>query len=473
MGSSVWSQGDGSQEPLRTYCQACWKGWGKLVKPGCKYELSSSCEQLAIQLKVKFLFGPYHSQPFKCTLCGSFFSNRTLETHLRQHHDESQQSAKDAGAEVPPPVIYVPGCSECSVSNRIKGIYVSSELHNGRPLYRKVRQEGSDVADVAIYYHDPNNGKWYIGGPPDANPLVAYAFSSSRAFAPGGAPLPLWGWWVRAGEGMWVFNAMRIIAMTSLDQPLFNEKHVSGVEVIWQFLAGDDGCSEDWQPVSQEMQAELEKHWAEGWKGENGSGTFLVKTKEGTYSIDCRNMAQRNLSTQRRCPIRREHKFTPAILQRMLAKQQSLQREIETHLTEREQLNAKVAELEKENSRLQSVRLEFASKLAEQEPWRMGRQLDLGFRVALPEGDGLFSSLQAAIRRACPDDHHGDCNVARQITITGLEHIRNLRLWKNYEFRKEQLRKELEGKRVHCVTSALSACEWSQLEPGLNETGLF
>ena len=180
-------------------------------------------------------------------------------------------------------------------------------------------------------------------------------------------------------------------------------------------------------------------------------------------------MAQWNLRTQRRRPIRRELRLTTAVLPKLIQKHETLQSEIETHVAEKERLEAKVAALEKQNENLKSFRAEHGTQMVLQEPWRMARQLNVAVRAELPQGDALFSLLQAAIRGACPDDHFDDCNLARSICITGLEQIRNVRLWKNYEFRREQLQRELAGKWVSPVVSKFFACDWVQVDPLINE----
>ena len=60
----------------------------------------------------------------------------------------------------------------------------------------------------------------------------------------------------------------------------------------------------------------------------------------------------------------------------------------------------------------------------------------------------------------------------RNVTITQLHQICNVRIWKDYEFRKDQIRKELEDRqRVAVVTRALSSqvCPWARLDPKVNE----
>ena len=69
---SCWSRewhGLASQ-PGGLYCEMCYLKWGLYVKPGQQYELSPSCEALALSVGVKFLKKQKHkSNPFLC-ICG-------------------------------------------------------------------------------------------------------------------------------------------------------------------------------------------------------------------------------------------------------------------------------------------------------------------------------------------------------------------------------------------------------------------
>ena len=377
--SSVWDQSSSSQEVLKAYCEACWKCWGRNVKPGCKYELSSSCEKLAIQRQVKYVFRrEKDGNPFQCTLCGRFFNHGSLEGHL-QLCRSTQQNPNDAAgnsfmnAAPVPPVIYVPAFDDFNdgaTSDIICGTYAASEWYNGKPLYRKMRQEGAELPEVVIFY---SHFSWFFADSPSV-PLHFYAQNPSDS-GPDRVPLPLLGWKVVHD------STLTIVVVSSPGQSLSTERQGSAVEVVWEFLASGDGCPEDWQPMSQDMQEELQKRWADGWVGENGSDTFEVKTRNATYGVNCAEMVQWNTRTLRRRPIRREHRLTAAVLPQLLSRQQSLQSKIDSHLAEKSLLEARVAELERENGMLKSCRAEFATQLVMQEPWRMGRQLDMGVRV--------------------------------------------------------------------------------------------
>ena len=86
--------------------------------------------------------------------------------------------------------------------------------------------------------------------------------------------------------------------------------------------------------------------------------------------------------------------------------------------------------------------------------------------------DGTFSNIHKAIIEACPTHHYGDCLRMRDFTITGIQQICNVRIWKDYELRKEQVRKELDGR--HSIPAVIGglpsqACSWAHLDERFNE----
>ena len=111
-----------------------------------------------------------------------------------------------------------------------------------------------------------------------------------------------------------------------------------------------------------------------------------------------------------------------------------------------------------------------------QEAWRMSRQLQTKICKELNHGDAAFSHIQQALVEACPLDHFGDCSRMRTVSITGLHQVYNVSLWKDYEFRKEQVRKELEIRQgVPIVASNLPSrvCSWVHLDGKINEVLLI
>ena len=107
-----------------------------------------------------------------------------------------------------------------------------------------------------------------------------------------------------------------------------------------------------------------------------------------------------------------------------------------------------------------------------QESWRLSRQLQTKICTELNYSDVAFSNIQKALVEACPPDHYAVCSRMRNVSITGLQQICNVRIWKDYEFRKEQVRKELEGREaVPIVASNLPSlvCKWAHLDRKINE----
>ena len=106
----------------------------------------------------------------------------------------------------------------------------------------------------------------------------------------------------------------------------------------------------------------------------------------------------------------------------------------------------------------------------------MSRQLQTKVYKELNHGDAAFSHIQQALVEACPFDHFGDCSRMRSVSITGLHQVRNVGLWKDYEVRKEKVRKELEGRQfIPIVKSHLPSrvCSWVHLDGKINEVLLI
>eukprot|EP00438_Fugacium_kawagutii_P018030 Skav216299 [mRNA] locus=scaffold494:135540:149103:- [translate_table: standard] len=121
---------------------------------------------------------------------------------------------------------------------------------------------------------------------------------------------------------------------------------------------------------------------------------------------------------------------------------------------------------------LENSQRDHATEMILQEAWRMSRQLQTKICTELHQGDAAFSTIQAALIEACPLNHFGNCSHMKNVSITGLQQVRNPSTWKDYEFRKDQIRKELEGRdSVPAVTSGLPsrACSWAHLEAKINE----
>jgi len=126
----------------------------------------------------------------------------------------------------------------------------------------------------------------------------------------------------------------------------------------------------------------------------------------------------------------------------------------------------------KEKRILESSQADHVAQMMLQEAWRTSRQLQTKICTELNHQDAIFLSIRQTLVEACPKNHYGDCSRIRNVSITGLQQICNVRLWKDYEFRKEQVRKELEGhEAVPIVASNLSpgVCKWAHLDKDINE----
>eukprot|EP00913_Durusdinium_trenchii_P017469 g16415.t1 len=248
------------------------------------------------------------------------------------------------------------------------------------------------------------------------------------------------------------------------------------LELRWEFLASPEGAAEDWQLMRQDMNNVLEKRWAKHWGGDNGTDIFFVEANGFKYGIDCRCMVQSNLQTHRKRRIRRglPRPNMTQVLPKLAAKDAEIERlQADKHglLDERTELAAKVAKLEQERSILLNSQADHATQMMLQESWRMSRQLQMKVYKEVPAGDQAYATIQDALLVACPQEHFGDCHRMRRVSITKVTQIFNVRIWKDYEFRKDQVRKELEGRAFPCVTSNLpsKACSWAELDAKINE----
>ena len=129
-----------------------------------------------------------------------------------------------------------------------------------------------------------------------------------------------------------------------------------------------------------------------------------------------------------------------------------------------------------ERRALQKGEADHATQMNCQEAWRMNCQLQTKCCRELPPWDAAGANIEQALVEACPLDHYGDCQRVRNVRIVGLQQVCNVRLWKDYEFRKEQVRKDLEGRRgVPVVRGTLPSkvCSWANLDSKVNEVLLL
>ena len=132
--------------------------------------------------------------------------------------------------------------------------------------------------------------------------------------------------------------------------------------------------------------------------------------------------------------------------------------------------DSKVKSLLADVARLERFLSDHVLHMMSQESWRTGRQL-MNIRQEIPATDEVYKQIQKALRLACPADHHSMCRRVDGLVVTKLEQISNIRLWKNYEFRMEQVRKDMQNDPPVSVTSNLSsqACSWMHCDPLVNE----
>jgi len=244
-------------------------------------------------------------------------------------------------------------------------------------------------------------------------------------------------------------------------------------ESCWEFLASlasSRGDPEDWQPMRRDMQHLLEQRWVAGWHGENGTDEFQVQTNGSLYSITCSSMVQVNLRTGRVRAIRRGSRPNQEMVQQILAAKDMT---IQTLQSEIQACSADLEELQDENIKLKLSHLDHEAQMIIQEAWRKGHQLQVPFYTPLPVQDTMCRTLEALLRSACPQDHYDSCDAMRNIRVSQVDQIRNVDLWKIYDFRKEQVRKQLAGDQIGSLSHAYglpeAACPWARTDGAINE----
>ncbi|CAE7230990.1 TNKS2 [Symbiodinium sp. CCMP2456] len=415
---AVWNVPSSKIEASDIYCRSCWEDWAQHVKGG-RYALSKSCEEWAIQAGIQF--EPSHmGNPFYCLPCGRFFNHglTSLEKHLRDSHPDvivglarkRKHEETVTKSQSKPPVRHGTGCG----NSRGK-----SDMTKGSKPSNSTGQDGV-----------------------------------KRPSAPSGQPNAFG-------------KTLEIQTLQATDDCKDSE-----FELVWEFRADDhnpidDSDSDDdgdWQAMTKTMNHLLEKRWAQGWdKNLDLHDTFYVQGKGFSYFIDSHCMLQQNTSTGRTRKIRR-------VDARSQARKKAAQ--VEQLLREKEELLAKVAMLEQDKKTLEASQADHATHMMAQEAWRVSRQLQAKICIQLNRRDAVFASIQKALLAAWPSDHNGECLRMNHFSIIGLQQVCNTNIWKDYEFRKEQVRKELEGRdNFPRVTSTLppEVCSWAHLDAKINE----
>ncbi|CAJ1344205.1 unnamed protein product [Effrenium voratum] len=427
-GSYQAAHWDPREETNKAYCSGCWDCWGTYVRSGNKaYILSKCCEALACAAGV-VVSGQRCGNPFQCVQCNKCFNKGTLEKHLQKYHAQSS-------------------------------------------------------------WKEP----WHSWGPDCYGCLASREVSMQTNFT-------------------WVTD----------------EYHSKG---FWEFLAKGPGGGEDWQPFRQNVQEVLEARF-KSLQSEGGPSEVSVPTNGYSYIIDLEAMTQRNQNTNRMRRIRRQEikqASGPQLLEHeagidsgsnswrqnpnrgdLCSERDALVVERNDLLADRVQLRADCAELQRQNGdllsqsahmtahmerdlshqrevvnalnlqvaelqrQLSAPRADHRKQMAVQESWRMGAQLNLAIVHGLPVQDMVNQRIQEALRATCPAGHHSQCAHMRNATVVSVEQLHNVNLWKSYEFRKEQIRRELTASlpQSHIMesnTQLSGACSWAKLDASINE----
>ena len=322
--NAIWSRAD--FEACNVYCKSCWKNWAQFVKPGRKWALSRSCEEMAIKVGIQFITdfkGNKHSgNPFYCPHCQSYSNHHptSLEKHLFYLHPNGVLAVKrklpqmlqpqlfSLPQTVPPPqmvppppqlvpspdvavkrkqcdefeepILFVSGCSHSDVvSSIIKGKYTAKRWHHDKPVYEKDKpdklpQINREHVTVVIYFWndplEPEMSGWWFA--PREGYSLAWAHHADCDLEC--LTVPKAGW--KAPWDGQVDPALKITTEEIKDTNQTNQTQTeqtsqlrSDFELRWEFLAANES-HEEWQLMSQEMNDALEKRWAQGWDGDNG-----------------------------------------------------------------------------------------------------------------------------------------------------------------------------------------------------------
>ena len=273
--NTIWNWPDCIIEDCSIYCKSCWKNWAQFVKPGRKWALSKSCEEMAIKVGIQF-DNPtgisHHGNPFYCPHCHRYFNHSpaSLETHLLQLHRHTV-AVKRKQCDEFEPILFVSGCSHSdAVSSTIKGKYTAKGWHHGKPVYEKeYKYKPPPNRPVLIYFWkdplEPKMSGWWFS-PREGDSRV---WAHHANFDPECLTVPKAGWKVPwDGE---VDTALKITTEEIKEtNQLRSELENFDFELRWEFLAANES-HEEWQVMSKEMNDALEKRWAQGWDGDNGN----------------------------------------------------------------------------------------------------------------------------------------------------------------------------------------------------------
>ena len=355
---AIWDRPCLSIEACDIYCQSCWEEWGQHVKPGCKFALNRACEELAVQAGIQFVDNSNGDpniyvtlcNPFYCPPCHRYFNHGTssLEWHLMESHGAPLKRGHCLENLVPTLQIL------SYHDERINGTYVARRWHHDRPLYQK---DADGFGKVLIHFWDDRDGEvfqgWWLTFEKLGGEQWAY---NPFCRGPDDLTPPAYRWRV-PWYGPEVDRTLIIIPQPDGKNAEFGLR--------WEFVASSNGEAIDWQPMKKAMNDALEKRWAQGWHGDDGTDTFNVIIGDLTYGIDCIAMEQWNAKTNRRRRIRRgeERSDVSALLSKLSEKnarvewlqterddlageKNQLRKERDTFREEKDKLTAEVAKLE-------------------------------------------------------------------------------------------------------------------------------
>ena len=282
---AIWSCADLIIEDCNVYCKSCWKNWAQFVKPGRKYALSRSCEEMAIKVGIQFIpnfKGNKHSgNPFYCSQCHSYSNHHptSLEKHLVNLHGHTVAVKRKQRDEFEEPILFVSGSHNDVVSSIIKGKYTAKRWHHGKPVYEKDKadklpQITPEPVTVLIYFWndrlEPEMSGWWFAPREGGSQVWAHHADCDL----GCLTVPKAGW--KAPWDGKVDTALTITTEEIKESNQTNQTQTdqasqlrSDLELRWEFLVSDES-DEEWQLMSKEMNDALEKRWAQGWDGDNG-----------------------------------------------------------------------------------------------------------------------------------------------------------------------------------------------------------
>lgn len=245
-------------------------------------------------------------------------------------------------------------------------------------------------------------------------------------------------------------------------------------DFCWEFAVQQNWNGDlQWQAFLQEVQEELEESYCDFLES-GGQQTVRITTNGMAYDVNFDTMTQQNVKTSKVRSIRRVLKPNEAVFPILQEKELLLSEYSERNAS----LTKEVIELKEEVERLKTLanaaKNEHVTKMSVMESWRMEKQQSLSIRQPIPSGDPVHSQIQNLLRQACPQSHFAGCLAARQLEVLSVEQVHNVKLWKQYAFRKEEIKKESETAGIGTVVeSELPPLDWIQLDKSVNEVVLL